>query len=496
MTNIRIPHTTTSTPTPTHTLRHRPAKTDPSLYLWQRCFARGVDYAICGLLIIIALPALMMKPLVLIFFITLLWVIIEPVCLLICGTTVGKALFGLRLISHNTKPKYLWRSIAVWIVGLGCGIPVIFLLTALKAAMTLQQKGETYWDNRFGFQVIAESVSIVRTMLLTITVVLIFAGSGIWKKASYLQEIQVEHIAATTPPPQTDGCTGNCRNGFGTYVYVDGSKYDGYWRNGEHAIYDPDSEKRLAEQKAAQDALEEQQKVAQAALEAQQKTAQAALELPQKAALDAQGLTTAPQDDLARARVKAEAQRQAEYDRIRIQVSADNASNVRNAKDAARVAEEAAEEARQSVFDNDRSRDQEIQRANTLEKEASIARADANEKIRLAPFSQVYVPVQELEDKTRMAEQEAEKAKLSVSNNNLSRDKEIQRANALTAAANRARSDANEKTRLAAAHLTDAQIDELGKEHIRQAREAHEEHIRELYRTMPVDTFSTYGMAK
>ena len=227
MTNIRTPHTATYT----HSLRHKPIKTDPSLYSWRRCFARGVDYAICGSLIIIVLPALMTQSLVLMFFIPLLWVILEPVCLLICGTTIGKALFGLRLISYHTKPKYLWRSIAVWLVGLGCGIPVISLLTALKTAVTLQQKGEAYWDNRFGFQVIAEPVNIMRTMLLSIAVVLIVAASGIWKKATYLEEIQV----ATTPPAQADGCTGDCLNGFGIYVYADGSKYEGFWKQGEHS---------------------------------------------------------------------------------------------------------------------------------------------------------------------------------------------------------------------------------------------------------------------
>jgi hypothetical protein len=411
MTNIRTPHTN-------HSLRHRPAKTDPSLYSWQRCFARGVDYAICGLLIIIVLPTLMTQPLVLMFFIPLLWVILEPICLLICGTTVGKALFGLRLISYHTKPKYFWRSIAVWLVGLGCGIPVISLLTALKTAVTLQQKRETYWDNRFGFQVIAEPASIMRTMLLTIAVVLIFAASGIWKKADYLQEIQVVQIAATTPPAQTDGCTGDCLNGFGTYVYADGSKYEGFWKQGEHSKEDPalaltpppppptenqvqQTPEITAQPQEIKPQLNISPEAARQLIAEYNKTAKTPIEID-----------SSSQEKLAPS--KAEVQRQAEYDRIRAQISEKNSIIVQNSSNNAdrleRIAkdeEEKARQAHQTIPDN-------------YAREAQYARSVANEEQRRAAFS-----------------------------------------------------------------LTEAQV-----------REAREEHIRQLYRTMPVDTFSTSGMAR
>lgn len=416
MTNIRTPHNATSTPT--HSLRHKPVKTDPSLYSWQRCFARGVDYAICGLLIIIVLPALMTQPLVLVFFVTLLWVILEPVCLLICGTTVGKALFGLRLISYHTKPKYFWRSIAVWLVGMGCGIPVISLLTALKTAVTLQQKGEAYWDNRFGFQVIAEPVNIMRTMLLTIAVVLIVAASGIWKKTTYLEEIQVVQIAATTPPAQTDGCTGDCLNGFGTYVYADGSKYEGYWKQGEHSKEDP----ALALTPAPPPAENQVQQTPEITPSPQEIKTQSNIS-PEEAArqliveYNKTAKTPIEMDSSSQEKLapsKAEVQRQAEYDRIRAQISEKNSIIVQNASNNAdrleRIAKDEAEKARQAhqtIPDN-------------YAREAQEARAAANEEQRRSAFS-----------------------------------------------------------------LTEAQV-----------REAREAHIRQLYRTMPVDTFSTSGMAR
>jgi uncharacterized RDD family membrane protein YckC len=415
MTNIRTPHTATST----HSLRHRPAKTDPSLYSWQRCFARGVDYAICGLLIIIALPALMTQPLVLMFFIPLLWVILEPICLLICGNTVGKALFGLRLISYHTKPKYFWRSIAVWIAGMGCGIPVISLLTALKTAVTLQQKGETYWDNRFGFQVIAEPANIMRTMLLTIAVVLIVAVSGIWKKATYLEDAQVAHIAATTPPVQTEGCTGDCLNGFGTYVYVDGSKYEGYWKQGEDSKEDP----ALAltpppPPPPAENQVQQAPEIAPPPQEIKTQSnisPEAARQLIveyNKTAKTPIEIDSSSQEKLAPS--KAEVQRQAEYDDIRAKISEKNSIIVQNASNNAdrleRIAkdeEEKARQAHQAIPDN-------------YARDAQYARAAANEQQRRATLS-----------------------------------------------------------------VTEAQI-----------REAREEHIRQLYRTLPVDTFSTSGMAE
>lgn len=416
MTIIRTPHTATST----HSLRHKPIKTDPSLYSWQRCFARGVDYAICGLLIIIVLPVLMTQPLVLMFFTPLLWVILEPICLLICGTTVGKTLFGLRLISYHTKPKYLWRSIAVWIAGMGCGIPVISLLTALKTAVTLQQKGETYWDNRFGFQVIAEPASIMRTMLLTIAVMLIVAASGIWKKATYLEEIQVAHIAATTPPAQTEGCTGDCLNGFGTYVYVDGSQYEGYWKQGEHSKEDPalaltppppspQTENQV--QQTPEITAQPQEIKPQLNISPEEAARQLIVEYNKTAKTPIE-IDSSSQEKLAPS--KAEAQRQAEYDDIRAKISEKNSIIVQNSSNHAdrleRIAkdeEEKARQAHQTIPDN-------------YAREAQYARSVANEEQRHATFS-----------------------------------------------------------------LTEAQV-----------REAREEHIRQLYRTMPVDTFSTSGMAR
>lgn len=416
MKSIRTPHTATST----HSLRRRPAKTDPSLYSWQRCFARGVDYAICGLLIIVVLPALMTQPLVLIFFVTLLWVILEPICLLICGTTVGKALFGLRLISYNAKPKYFWRSIAVWLVGLGCGIPVISILTALKTAVTLQQKGEAYWDNRFGFQVIAEPVNIMRTMLLTIAVVLIVAASGIWKKATYLEDIQVVQIAASTPPAQTDGCTGDCLNGFGTYVYADGSKYEGYWKQGEHSKEDPalaltpTPTPPPAENQVTQipEITAQPQEIKPQLNSSPEEAARQLIAEYNKTAKTPIEIDSSSQEKLAPS--KAEVQRQAEYDDIRARISEKNSVIIQN----------------------------------------SSNNADRLERI-----------AKDEEDKARQAHQTIP--------DNYARDAQY------------ARAVANEERRRAAFSLTEAQV-----------REAREEHIRQLYRTMPVDTFSTSGMAR
>jgi TPR repeat protein len=110
---------------------------------------------------------------------TFFWVILEPICLSMFGTTLGKALFRLRLVSDNIEPNYWGRSVAVWLQGMGGGLPVISAFFMLNAAAKLKKNGQTEWDRRTGFSVEAEPLGILRSVSLTLLIVLVFVGSSI-----------------------------------------------------------------------------------------------------------------------------------------------------------------------------------------------------------------------------------------------------------------------------------------------------------------------------
>jgi|GEM_PF-272650 len=195
-----------------------PPETNPSLYLWRRYFARQIDYIICAFLLSFMLAAwsttgqslpstinsAMNNPnlssvqqtanwtIVGTFF----WVILEPICLSMFGTTLGKALFRLRLVSDNIEPNYWGRSVAVWLLGMGGGIPVISAFFMLNAAAKLKKNGQTEWDKRTGFSVEAESLSILRRASLTVLIVLLIIAYGI------IGEIEKHTIPSKQPIQQ------------------------------------------------------------------------------------------------------------------------------------------------------------------------------------------------------------------------------------------------------------------------------------------------------
>lgn len=136
------------------------------------------------------------------FFSALLWVILEPMSLSIFGTTPGKALFRLRLVSDNNEPNYWGRSIAVWAAGVGFNIPVVSFFTILNAGTRLKQKGKTDWDRWTGFSVEAEPLSIIRIVALTVLLMsLIMADSIMKHMENKITTTQVQ-IKSTQKPPK------------------------------------------------------------------------------------------------------------------------------------------------------------------------------------------------------------------------------------------------------------------------------------------------------
>jgi uncharacterized RDD family membrane protein YckC len=70
------------------------------------------------------------------------------------GNTLGKVIFGIKILNHDgSRPglvAFLAREIQVWIWGLGLGIPFLSLVAMLHAFTGLDEKNPTSWDrNRF-----------------------------------------------------------------------------------------------------------------------------------------------------------------------------------------------------------------------------------------------------------------------------------------------------------------------------------------------------------
>jgi curved DNA-binding protein CbpA len=158
---------------------------EPAYYFWRRYFARYlIDYSLCGFLSLFAIAywvdyghqipnwLVLNNYLYWIYISAPLWLVLEPITLSIFGTTPGKALFRLRLVSNNIEPNYWKRSFYVYVVGIGLGLPVISGLTMLYAGSRLKKNGKTDWDKWAGFNIEADPLSLLRKTVIIITLMI------------------------------------------------------------------------------------------------------------------------------------------------------------------------------------------------------------------------------------------------------------------------------------------------------------------------------------
>ena len=159
----------------------------------RRFFARTIDY-LCGNLIVIAVIAvfaglgwwhyeprhIMMYPLILSMLPSFVWMLLEAGIIKSFGNTPGKQLLGLRLVRNGQTSNYMKRSFAVWVRGMGLGLPLVSWITATLAYSRLTKTTQTSWDKDYGFVIEAEPMdftygfSATAAMLLSLT--LIVAG--------------------------------------------------------------------------------------------------------------------------------------------------------------------------------------------------------------------------------------------------------------------------------------------------------------------------------
>lgn len=128
---------------------------------WRRWFARTFDYLFFILLLQIVTRTTPFKltSFHLYFFLTVffVWVFIEMVLIHFMGTTPGKWLLSISVTTKEGKllsfKESLHRSLSVWWLGLGAGLPLVCWVTMIVAAVKVSITGGSSWDRDEGYQV-------------------------------------------------------------------------------------------------------------------------------------------------------------------------------------------------------------------------------------------------------------------------------------------------------------------------------------------------------
>jgi RDD family/GYF domain 2 len=88
----------------------------------------------------------------------------------IFGTTIGKALYAIRIERNDAAPldfrESFSRALAVYVQGLGLGIPLVSLFTAVSAYDDLRKTGSAKWDRKLGCKVATGRLGAGRITLL------------------------------------------------------------------------------------------------------------------------------------------------------------------------------------------------------------------------------------------------------------------------------------------------------------------------------------------
>lgn len=153
---------------------------------WHRWFARvWLDYIFAGLLLGIILgivapdSSILSNDYALAWIAALLWIPLEAALLTAFGTTPGKYLVGLRVLttggSRLTYPQAIGRSFSVWAIGCALLIPLVLLFTFGSQYNRLKRGQQASWDERGGYAVIHSPLSTGRKVLVTSIVFLVVA---------------------------------------------------------------------------------------------------------------------------------------------------------------------------------------------------------------------------------------------------------------------------------------------------------------------------------
>jgi hypothetical protein len=133
------------------------------------------------------------------------WVFVEALLLYAIGTTPGKWLFKIQLISATgaspTFPDAFSRSVAVWWRGLGAGFPLVSLFTLMTAHKRLTERGITSWDADNRINVVHGQIGLVRgfaAVAFFATAIFLISNSGATREIESSQEMQEVNALITS----------------------------------------------------------------------------------------------------------------------------------------------------------------------------------------------------------------------------------------------------------------------------------------------------------
>ncbi|MBI5590648.1 MAG: RDD family protein [Deltaproteobacteria bacterium] len=189
----------------------KPSRSLPSMPGWLvRFLARSVDGIIFALMLgYVEAFRLFQHPVagwpVYIFAGTLLWAFVEANLLSSIGTTPGKWLLGIRVVTHEgNKPVLLEafkRSIGVWWYGLGAGcVPLMPLMMAVNG-VRLMKKRPTPWDRKGHFVVnLGPRRNLKTCVSLAIVVLGCFLLILLWGEQQQKVPDDSKHPMRASPP--------------------------------------------------------------------------------------------------------------------------------------------------------------------------------------------------------------------------------------------------------------------------------------------------------
>lgn len=167
------------------------AWTDVAPHPWRRYFARSLDIALFGFVMMVVLGGIIglvafeaLEPFVALldgmagrYLIApaLMVTLSAPLIALsigLTGGTPGKWLFGVRVANDEGRPigvvAALVREVRVALVGLGLGLPIVSLVLAFQAQEQLTDRGATRWDEDGGHVVTHRRVNAWQIVLMVV----------------------------------------------------------------------------------------------------------------------------------------------------------------------------------------------------------------------------------------------------------------------------------------------------------------------------------------
>lgn len=103
----------------------------------------------------------------------------------VSGLSLGKIIFGVMVTDHNGNKigitKGIQRDLAVFLRGLGLGIPLISIVTMYVAYSKLNKSNSTTWDSEKNYRVWHRPSSPIQYLLNTLGIVLIIIINALYR---------------------------------------------------------------------------------------------------------------------------------------------------------------------------------------------------------------------------------------------------------------------------------------------------------------------------